>query len=111
MILKKSCLGDNPEIGREGAQKLASAVLAGRVQRCLSYANFGKSVWKLGCGDEQVQVGVVSDFSANEATVLLYAALAGGGIALQPTYLASGALVAVRALLDFLVERFRSVPW
>jgi DNA-binding transcriptional LysR family regulator len=68
--------------------------------------------------------------------VLLDVALAGSGIALQRTSLASGVLVAVlpewqvpammvyalypsrrhlppavRALLDFLVERFRSVPW
>ncbi|MGL6040937.1 MAG: substrate binding domain-containing protein, partial [Deefgea sp.] len=109
--------------------------------KCLSYANFGKSVWHFTRGDEQTQVGVSSRFSANEATVLLHAALAGGGIALQPTYLvnpyiASGDLEivlpdwqapamtiyalypsrrhlspAVRALLDFLVERFKSLPW
>ena len=68
--------------------------------RCLSYANFGKSVWKLQRGDEQAPVGVASHFSASEATVLLHAALTGGGIALQPTYLTSpylvsGALVTV----------------
>ena len=109
--------------------------------RCLSYANFGKSVWHFACGDESVQVRVASHFSANEATALLQAALAGGGIALQPTYLASphlasGALQAVlpawavpamtiyalypsrrhlspavRALLDFLVQRFTTLPW
>jgi DNA-binding transcriptional LysR family regulator len=108
---------------------------------CLSYANFGKSVWRFTRGDEATQVGVTSRFSANEATVLLHAALAGGGIALQPTYLvnhhiASGDLQivlpdwqapamtiyalypsrrhlspAVRALLDFLVLRFQSPPW
>ncbi len=104
--------------------------------RCLSYANFGKSVWTLSQGDEQTQVSVSSHFSANEATALLQAALAGGGVALQPAYLASPHLAdgslqivlpqwslpdmaiyalypsrkhlspAVRALLDFLVERF-----
>lgn len=109
--------------------------------RCLSYANFGKSVWHFARADEAVQVRVASHFSANEATALLQAALAGGGIALQPTYLArphlaSGALQAVlpawavpamtiyalypsrrhlspavRALLDFLVQRFSSLPW
>lgn len=86
-------------------------------------------------------VGVTSHFSANEATTLMRAALAGGGIALQPTYLVnpylrSGELQAVlpgwdlpvmtiyalypsrrhlspavRALLDFLVQRFEGVPW
>ena len=109
--------------------------------RCLSYANFGKSVWQLSRGEERTQVSVTSHFSANEATALLRAALAGGGIALQPTYLASPHLQdgrlqvvlpdwkvpdmaiyalypsrkhlspAVRALLDFLVLRFADVPW
>ncbi|KRC11778.1 LysR family transcriptional regulator [Acidovorax sp. Root217] len=109
--------------------------------RCLSYANFGKSVWELARGGETERVAVSSHFSANEATTLLRAALAGGGIALQPTYLAnphiaSGELQAllpgwelpvmainalytsrrhqspaVRALLNFLVERFKGAPW
>ena len=109
--------------------------------RCLSYANFGKSVWQLSRGDAVERVGVSAPFSANEATTLMRAALAGGGIALQPTYLVnpylrSGELQAVlpewnlpvmtiyalypsrrhlspavRALLDFLVARFAGAPW
>jgi len=109
--------------------------------RCLSYANFGKSVWRFTRGEEQAQVSVSSHFSANEATALLRAALVGGGVALQPTYLASPHLAdgslqlvlpdwklpsmaiyalytsrkhlppAVRAFLDFLVDRFAKVPW
>jgi DNA-binding transcriptional LysR family regulator len=109
--------------------------------RCLSYANFGKSVWNLSRGEEQAQVSVSSYFSANEATALLRAALAGGGVALQPTYLANPHLLdgslqallpdwtlpdmtvyalypsrkhlspAVRAFLDFLVNRFATVSW
>ena len=109
--------------------------------RCLSYANFGKSIWTLSRGDEQAKVSVSSHFSANEATALLRAALAGGGIALQPTYLANPHLAdgslqallpewalpdmaiyalypsrkhlspAVRTFLDFLVNRFATVPW
>lgn len=109
--------------------------------RCLSYANFGKSIWKLQRGDAVEEVAVGSHFSGNEATALLQAALAGGGIAMQPTYLANphlraGALEAVlpqwqlpvmeiyalypsrkhlspavRTLLDFLVERFATPPW
>ena len=109
--------------------------------RCLSFANFGKSTWTLRRGEERCQVGVRSQLSANEATALLQAALAGGGVALQPTYLANPYLAdgrlravlpdwqppdmaihalypsrkhlspAVRALLDFLVARFASVPW
>ena len=109
--------------------------------RCLTYANFGKSEWMLRRGTEHVRVGVSSHFSANEATALLRAALAGGGLALQPTYLANPHLAdgslqrvlpdwdppdmsiyalytsrrhlspAVRALLDFLVDRFAEQPW
>jgi DNA-binding transcriptional LysR family regulator len=89
--------------------------------RCLTYANFGKSAWMLSRGAEQVQVGV--------------------GLALQPTYLANPHLAdgslqqvlpgwtlpdmaiyalytsrrhlspAVRALLDFLVDRFARMAW
>ncbi|MFZ6819463.1 LysR family transcriptional regulator [Undibacterium sp. Ji22W] len=109
--------------------------------RCVSYANFGKSVWKLSRDENDAQVSIGSYFSANEATTLLQACLAGGGIALQPTFLANpyirdGRLQqilpewrlpemsiyalypsrkhlspAVRALLDFLVEWFAAVPW
>ena len=109
--------------------------------RCLCYANFGKSEWQLTRGAELARVRVSSRLSANEATTLMRAALAGGGIALQPTYLVnphlhSGALQqvlpgwslpaltiyalypsrrhlspAVRALLDFLVQRFAGAPW
>jgi DNA-binding transcriptional LysR family regulator len=109
--------------------------------RCLSYANFGKSMWKLSRGEERAQVSVGSYFSANEATALLRATLAGGGVALQPTYLANPHLIdgslqallpdwtlpemaiyalypsrkhlspAVRAFLDFLLERFATLPW
>lgn len=109
--------------------------------RCLSYANFGKSTWKLSRGNGHAEVRVASHFSANEATALLRATLAGGGIALQPTYLANphlqdGSLQqvlpawkvpdmaiyalypsrkhlspAVRALLDFLVQRFATARW
>lgn len=109
--------------------------------RCLSHANFGKNTWTLSRESEQSQVRVDSYFSANEATALLRAALAGGGVALQPNYLANphlrdGSLQvvlpdwklpdmaiyalypsrkhlspAVRALLDFLVERFAKTPW
>jgi DNA-binding transcriptional LysR family regulator len=109
--------------------------------RCLSFANFGKSTWTLSRGGEHRQVHVRSQLSANEATALLQAALAGGGVALQPTYLANphlanGTLMAVlpdwqppemsihalypsrkhlppavRALLDFLVERFADQRW
>lgn len=109
--------------------------------RCLSYANFGKSVWTFKRGEESSRVNVSSPFSANDATALLRAALAGGGLAVQPTYLANPHLEngtlqkvlpdwelpdmaiyalypsrkhlspAVRSLLDFLVTRFSQLPW
>lgn len=109
--------------------------------RCLSYANFGKSVWTLTRGEDVQRVSVSGHFSANEATALLQASLAGGGLAMQPLYLAKPHMLdgtlqqvlpewalpsmniyalypsrkhlspAVRALLDFLVLRFVVVPW
>ena len=84
---------------------------------------------------------MTGNLSANEATVLTQAALAGAGIALQPTYLAgplirSGQLIqllpewqppelaiwgvylsrrhvpaTLRTLLDFLVARFGGTPY
>ncbi len=109
--------------------------------RCLSYANFGKSVWTLTRGEQVQRVSVSGHFSANEATALMQASLAGGGVAMQPLYLAKPHLSdaslqqvlpewalpsmniyalypsrkhlspAVRALLDFLALRFSAVPW
>ena len=108
---------------------------------CLSHANVGRSVWRLTRGGASVQVSVTSRFSANDSTILLHAALAGGGIALVPTFLINksvggGALVqvlpdwqppvmqilalypsrrnlspAVRAIVDFLVIRFSERRW
>lgn len=111
------------------------------VHRGLSYLNFGKSRWLLSRGEERCEVAMGSQLSANEATVLLQAALAGGGVALQPRYLVNDHLAqgrlkallpdwappamsvyalypsrkhlppAVRALLDFLAQRFADQPW
>ena len=90
---------------------------------------------------EEVSVPVGGNFSANEATVLTQAILSGAGIALHPTYLAGPLIqqgrlrallsdwsppelgiwggyvsrrhvpAALRALLDFLVDRFGGVPY
>lgn len=125
-------------LAAQGMPKVPSDLVQ---HRCLSYANFGKSVWKLQRGDEVSRVSVASHFSANEATALLRAALAGGGLALQPTYLANPHLAdgtlqqvlpdwklpdmaiyalypsrkhlspAVRSLLDYLAARFAVMPW
>lgn len=107
---------------------------------CLSYAYFGRSIWEFSRADEPHAVAVSGNLSANESMVLLEAALADIGISLQPRYsvgahLRSGALVqllpdyepqqlgihalygtrrqmppALRALLDFLVERLANRP-
>lgn len=107
---------------------------------CLTYSNFGKGEWRFARGDEQVSVPVGGNLSANEATVLTLATLAGAGVALQPTYLVgplirSGQLIqllpewsppelsiwgvylsrkhlpaSLRTMLDFLVECFGGKP-
>jgi DNA-binding transcriptional LysR family regulator len=104
---------------------------------CLGYSHFGKGEWEFARGPEQLKVPVRGNLSADEATFLLQATLAGSGIAIQPTHLAgplidAGSLVqllpdwqcremsiwgiyasrrrpppALPALLGFLAERFR----
>lgn len=108
---------------------------------CLGYKNFQQHVWHLSKGSEQKSVNVECKLTANEATTLLHAALLGGGVAIQPTYLANKyiensklqpvlsewkpadltiyALYSsrkyqspiIRALIDYLQEYFRDRPW
>ncbi|NJA87890.1 LysR family transcriptional regulator [Rhodocyclus tenuis] len=103
---------------------------------CLTYSYFGKSLWQFEYGGEPRNVPVSGNLSANESVVLLQAALAGAGIAMQPVFsaapfIADGRLIAllpeyrplalgifavyasrahqpasVRTLLDFLVDWF-----
>lgn len=107
---------------------------------CLTLFNFGKSLWHFEVQGQAVTAVVGGNVSANEATSIMQAALAGAGIAMLPTYMAAplihaGQLVAVlpdvkprelsihavytsrknmsaalRAMLDFLVERFPPEP-
>ena len=107
---------------------------------CLTYSNFGKGEWRFQRGNEHVSVPIGGNLSANEATALTQATLAGAGVALQPTYLVgpliqSGQLVrllpawhppeltiwgvylsrkhlptSLRTLLDFLAARFGRNP-
>lgn len=109
--------------------------------RCMSHATTGKYLWQFTRADQVTKVEIHSHLSANDAAVLLHASLAGGGITLQPRYLANthiarGTLVPlltewsvptldinalypsrhhlplrVRQFLDFLVLRFESEPW
>ena len=107
---------------------------------CLSHSYYGKSLWHFTAHGEVVSVPVQGNISANEASTLLSATLAGAGISLLPTYLAgchvrSGELVrllpnaeplamniyavyasrkhmpaTLRSMLDFLAERFTEEP-
>lgn len=107
---------------------------------CVAYSYFGKSMWEFTRNGEPVAVPVSGNLSANDSLVLLNAAAAGAGIALQPRYsatplIARGELVellpasvpremgiygvytsrqhmtlALRAMLDLLVDWFASDP-
>jgi DNA-binding transcriptional LysR family regulator len=107
---------------------------------CLTHSYFGKSLWHFEQDGEQVSVPVQGNISANEASTLLRATIAGAGVAMLPTYQAgvyihSGELIrllptaeprqmnvyavyasrkhmpaAWRSLLDFLVVRFPEEP-
>ncbi|OXX23971.1 MULTISPECIES: LysR family transcriptional regulator [Vibrio] len=109
--------------------------------RCLGYKNFERHIWHLKQDDKHQSVEVPCQLTANEATTLLHAAIHGMGVALQPTYLAKGALErgdlqqvlahwqpkkmdiyalypsrrhlspAVRALIDHLKEYFMNHDW
>ncbi|TXT38378.1 MAG: LysR family transcriptional regulator [Comamonadaceae bacterium] len=118
-----------------GQLRITCSMSLAYAQMVAAVVDFLKLHPQLSRGEERTQVSVSNHFSANEATALLRAALAGGGIALQPTYLVNpylqdGSLQlvlpdwkvpdmpsrkhlspAVRALLDFLVQRFANTPW
>ncbi len=104
---------------------------------CLTYSYFGKSLWEFDRDGDRIAVPVSGNLSANESQVVLAAAIEGAGIAMQPLYSATGPIaqgrlvpllpgfvprglgiyglyssrsrmpVALRALLDFLVDYFR----
>ncbi|NWB29533.1 LysR family transcriptional regulator [Pseudomonas gingeri] len=107
---------------------------------CLTHSYFGKSLWHFEQDGEQVSVPVQGTISANEASTLLRAVMAGAGISMLPTYQAGvhihrGELVrllphaeprlmniyavyasrkhmpaTLRSMLDFLVQRFPETP-
>ena len=111
-----------------------------RQHNCLSHAYYGKSLWHFKVQGEAVSIPVHGNISANEASTLLSATLAGAGISLLPSYLVGcavrrGELVqllpeseplalniyavyasrkhmpaTLRSMLDFLSERFTEVP-
>ncbi|SDW48931.1 transcriptional regulator, LysR family [Pseudomonas syringae] len=67
---------------------------------CLTYSYFGKSLWEFTHQQSPLSVPVGGNLSANDSVVLLEAAVAGAGIALQPVHsaaplIASGQLLAL----------------
>jgi len=110
------------------------------LHNCLTHTYFGKTVWHFERDGQPEAVAVSGNFSANDATAIAQAALAGAGVALLPTYLAApliraGLLVALlpldkprelsihavyasrkhmstalRTMLDFLAQRFPPEP-
>jgi DNA-binding transcriptional LysR family regulator len=110
------------------------------LHNCLTHSYFGKSLWHFEQDGEPVSVPVQGNISANEASTLLRAAMAGAGVVMLPSYLAgvhihSGELIrllpraeprqlniyavyasrkhmpaALRSMLDFLVLRFPQEP-
>ncbi|RMO84260.1 Regulatory protein, LysR:LysR, substrate-binding [Pseudomonas syringae pv. philadelphi] len=67
---------------------------------CLTYSYFGKSLWEFTHQQSPLSVPVGGNLSANDSVVLLEAAVAGAGIALQPVHsaaplIASGQLIAL----------------
>lgn len=109
------------------------------LHNCLTHSHYG-SVWLLERDKVPVNIAVKGNISANDATSLVQAALAGAGVTMLPTYLAapfiqSGRLIALlpeyhpqefgifgvyasrkhmpatlRTMLDFLAERFTDEP-
>lgn len=68
------------------------------LHHCLTYTYFGKSLWQFTQQEQVLTVPVSGRLSANESLVLLQAAVAGAGIAMQPRFscaplIASGQLV------------------
>jgi DNA-binding transcriptional LysR family regulator len=107
---------------------------------CLTHSYYGKTLWDFMVGGEPTSVAVSGNISANDSIALAMAARNGAGVAMLPTYVAAplirtGELVvplpnarprelsihavytsrkhmssALRAILDFLVERFPEEP-
>lgn len=70
------------------------------LHNCLTYSFFGRSLWLFHDGQgEPASVPVAGNLSANESHVLLAAAQAGAGIALQPTYAVAPAVAAGRLVV------------
>ena len=109
--------------------------------RCMTHAHVGKNALRLTNENEEFDINIECYLRVNETTILLRSALSGGGIVMLPTYLVNAEIAqgnlrivlpdwrppsftiyalypsrrqlapAVRALLDFFIERFAVLPW
>ena len=107
---------------------------------CLTHAYFGRNLWQFEVDGRQVSVPVKGSITSNDALALQRAVLIGAGIAMLPTYQAGALVqrgelvrllpharpqeltlyavytsrkhmpVALRAFLDFLIQRFATQP-
>jgi DNA-binding transcriptional LysR family regulator len=60
-----------------------------RAHNCLTHSYFGKKMWQFELDGVQLAVPVSGSFTSNEVTALMRVTLAGTGIAMLPTYLAT----------------------
>lgn len=109
--------------------------------RYLAHANVNRKVWKFYQNGQETALELVSPLCVNDTNALLNAVLADGGIAMLPKYMLNEHLqqgsvqplltdwelplyplyalyptrhrlpLTVRALVDFLAERFAAQPW
>ncbi|GFM85830.1 LysR family transcriptional regulator [Pseudomonas cichorii] len=111
-----------------------------QVHNCLTYAYYGRNLWHFNVNGENIAVPVTGNFSTNEASIIVRAALSGTGIAMLPHFAAEQAIRekrltrlfpesrvetlgihavylsrqrmphALRTLIDFLSERLAGQP-
>lgn len=77
------------------------------VHNCLTYAYYGRTIWRFNAKGEDFSVPVSGNFSTNEAAIVVRAAISGAGVALLPHFAASAEIEAgrlVQLLPDFQVK-------
>lgn len=75
-----------------------------RAHNCVTYAYYGRSDWHFRRDGENITVPVSGNFSTNEASVIMRAALGGSAIAMLPEFAATGDIAAGR--LQRLLSQF-----
>lgn len=137
----KSALCASPEYLREHGTPRKAVDL--RRHRCLNHVSIATAQFRAGLGTNSADLAGIETFSSDDTAVLRRAVLAGAGIGILPTYLVGADLrdgrlkrvlpsmepqamgihaiflsrqhqpLALRLLIDFLVQRFggRIAPW